>query len=108
MERIKVKSISCNYKVFKENGVVIATAEFEFLHKKFTCVGKAHTNEWYFVEETGKKLARARAEKQAYVKARGIARGLRKVSNSITNALDNTINHLDKCIEHQNEYIKDF
>lgn len=112
---LKFESESITYKVNEAKGTVTAIAKF-YDYKPYDCV-----NDYFqtvgvaklkkgdkFDEATGKKIARAKAEKEAFIVFKNRMLNLRKIVSSITNTIDNTIDKMDRCIQHQKEYISKF
>lgn len=107
-ERFKVKSVNCKYVVISQLKAVVATAKFKFLGVTFETKGKAIAKNEEFNVEIGKRLARARAEKKAYIIARNEIKRQLKDTNKLLNILINTSVFLEECIDHQTDYIKSF
>ena len=108
MNRIKLTFMDCKYAVHEECGVVVATAKFKVLNEGFSVQGKAKCLPCIFDEHEGKRLARARAERSAYIIARNYLRTMKKnieKSLSITNI---SLDFFNDCISHQDDYIDTF
>lgn len=118
MERIKLVFKKCDYVVKENDGVVIAliTAHFDKYVKgvdryigeviKVTGVARCHRDT--FDEATGKKLARAKAERSAYIKARNILRDELRDINKGVSTFNTSIDFFNECIDHQDDYINEF
>ena len=117
-EAYKLKCYDLQYKVNEERGTVTAIESFETpfpvwlnCSTHFTTIGVARVNKEageVFNVETGKKLARAKAEKAAFVEFKLMALKYRKIVMQDLQKTDNTIEKMKDCIQHQNEYIKSF
>jgi cytochrome c biogenesis factor len=107
-ERFKVKSVNCEYGVIPQRKTVVAKAKFEFQGVTFKTEGKAIAKNEEFNVEIGKKLARARAEKKAYIIARNKTECQIKDTNKLLDILINTTVFLEECRDHQTDYIKSF
>ena len=117
-EAYKLKCYNLQYKVNEERGTVTTIESFDSpfpmwldfpIH--FTTIGVARVNKEageVFNVETGKKLARAKAEKAAFVEFKLMALKYRKIVMQDLQKTDNTIEKMKDCIQHQNEYIKSF
>lgn len=111
-EHYKLRNKSIKYTVQEDKGIVVAQAVF----KPCTCgtfltIGVAKVNKEAgdtFDVEKGKKLARAKAEKEAFIKHKLIAMREKKNIERILAKLENTIDKMNANIQHQNEYIKSF
>lgn len=117
-EHYKLRAYDVHYIVSKDTGVVIAKATFGipfmsyYIEKhSLQTKGIARVNKEAgdtFDVEKGKRLARARAEKEAFIQyklcllkqKKEVLRELRKI--------DNTIDMMNINIQCQNEYIKSF
>lgn len=108
VERFKVRSINCEYKVFPQSKTVVAKAVFKFQGITFKTEGRAIAKNEEFDIEIGKKLARARAEKKAYIIARNETECQLKDTNKLLDILINTSVFLTECRDHQTDYIKSF
>jgi cytochrome c biogenesis factor len=107
-ERFKVKSVNCEYELLPLRKTVVAKAKFEFQGITFKTEGKATAKNEEFNLETGKKLARARAEKKAYIIAKNETEKQIKDASNLMDVLINTSWFLGKCRDHQTDYIKSF
>lgn len=116
-EVYKLKCINLQYKVNEESGSVTAIEKFcnplwtRRSPKTFTTIGVAKVNKEAgetFNVEIGKKVARAKAEKEAFVQFKLITLDYKKGVQRILQKLDNTVDKMNTCIQHQKEYIKSF
>ena len=108
MERIKLTFMDCNYAVHKDCGVVVATAKFKFMNKGFSVQGKAKCLPCMFDEHEGKRLARARAERSAYIRARQEIKIIKKRIERQLNIVNSSLDFFNDCITHQDDYINEF
>ena len=68
MENLKLRHLKHSFKIDTRNKVVVCKAKFRtFDGEEFLTTGMAMAKNEEFNEEKGKKLARARAEKEAYL-----------------------------------------
>lgn len=113
-ETIKLKSRGIKYIVNKEKGYVTAIETFiaygQYNSYDFQTIGIARLNKDKdsFDENIGKKVARAKAEKQAFVTFR---RFMQEELYTLAHAhccLINTINKMNSLIKHQKEYLSTF
>ena len=118
MERIKLVFDKCNYVVKENDGVVVAliTAHIDkyvkgvdrYVMENIKVTGVARCHRDTFDETTGKKLARAKAERSAYIAARNILRNeLRDINKGIS-TFNTSIDFFNECIDHQDDYINEF
>lgn len=116
-EVYKLKCLKLQYKVNEEEGVVTAIETFfnpiftQKTPRTFTTIGVAKVNKEageVFNVETGKKVARAKAEKEAFIKFKLYALEYKKGVSKFVQKLENTIDKMNTCIQHQKEYIKSF
>lgn len=121
-EVFKLKCIDLQYKVNEEKGTVTAIETFTLPYslwlrltsqksKDFTTIGVAKVNKEageVFNVEIGKKLARAKAEKEAFVQFKLMALEYREEALRALQIANNTIEKMNDCILHQKEYIKSF
>lgn len=112
---MKLMNLSITYKVDKPHGVVVARVEnmtstsiFRFSARTIVGIGIARATQEVFDEETGKRLARARAEKDAYIKYRQLIQKFTKSTRLELDELRRALDHANSCIERQKEYIKSF
>ena len=118
MERIKLVFEKCDYVVKENDGVVIAliTAHidkymkniWEYFDKVIKVTGVARCHRDNFDETTGKKLARAKAERSAYIAARNILRNKLRDINKDISTFNTSIDFFNECIDHQDDYINEF
>ena len=108
MERIKLTFMDCNYAVHKDCGVVVATAKFKFMNKVFSVQGKAKCLPCMFDVNIGKKIARARAERSAYIRARQEIKIIKKRIERQLNIVNSSLDFFNDCITHQDDYINEF
>lgn len=105
---MKLTFLECKYHVSKENGTVVARAYFSFCGEKFNTIGVARAKKEDFIPIEGKRLARARAEKKAYILVKNCIKDNIKCIEREKEISINSLNFYTQCIEHQNEYIKTF
>lgn len=117
-ECLKLQFRDITYKVNEEKGVVVALAYFRTplsmeagANQCINTIGKAKLNKSAgdtFNIEVGKKIARAKAEKEAFIQFRTMLLSYEKkvfqARLDIAEAIITTSSH----IEHQKEYIKSF
>lgn len=108
IERFKMKSISCEYEALPQRKTIVAKAAFNFQGKVFKTEGKAIAKNEEFDVETGKRLARARAEKKAYIIAKNETEKQIKDVSKLLDVLISTSWFLGKYRDHQTDYIKSF
>ena len=108
MDRIKLTFMDCKYAVHEECGIVVATVKFKFLNQKFSVQGKAKCLPWIFDEHEGKRLARARAERSAYIIARNSIKALKKDAERALSIVNTSLDFFNDCISHQDDYIDTF
>lgn len=108
MDRIKLTFMDCKYAIHEKCGVIVATAKFEFMNREFSVQGKAKCPPYIFDERKGKKLARARAERSAYIIARNSIKTLKKNAEKAVSIVNNSLDFFNDCISHQNNYINTF
>lgn len=112
----KLQHLKVSYKVNKDKGVVTAIAQFYmpydlngngkryFQTIGFAYVGKKDT----FDVEKGKKLARARADKEAFSVFKQRVDRFSKLLERLSNVASDTSKKMQKLIEDQKGYIKTF
>lgn len=114
---LSFESRGITYKVNEEKGIVTAIAEFNTpLYLKdivdghsFTTVGIARVNKDagdIFDVEKGKRLARAKAEKEAYVKFKLILLKYKEGLSQMSNALEKALDKMKAQIQNQRSYIE--
>ena len=108
MNRIKLTFTDCKCAVHREYGVVVATAKFKFMNKEFSVQGKAKCLPCIFDEHEGKRLARARAERNAYIIARNHLRIMKKSIEKSLSIINSSLDFFNDCISHQDDYIDTF
>lgn len=118
MERIKLVFKTCDYVVNENKNVVtvILTAQL-YKYMQNTCilldenikaVGIARCYRDTFDETIGKKIARARAERNAYIEARNILCDKIRNINKDISILNTSIDFFNECIDNQDDYINEF
>lgn len=113
VETFKLQHVSLEFKVNEEKHVVVAIEKFRVpaFSMKFSTVGVAKLNtdkDDIFDVETGKKLARAKAEKQAFSNFKGEMKKFLEYNKRLDIKIKTTIEKMNSYIEHQKEYIKTF
>lgn len=118
MERIKLVFEKCDYVVKENDGVVVAlitahinkclTNTCSYLDEVIKVTGVARCHRDNFNEATGKKLARAKAERSAYIAARNILRNKLRDINKDISTFNTSIDFFNECIDHQDDYINEF
>ena len=118
MERIKLVFKKCDYVVKENDGVVIAliTARIDkyvkgvdrYFIEDIKVKGVARCHRDNFDETTGKKLARAKAERSAYIAARNMLYDELRDINKGVSTLNTSIDFFNECIDHQDDYINEF
>lgn len=111
---MKLREETVSYKVLEANKVVIAEAEYRaydtigmplhYFHTK----GIAQAKHESFDENVGKRLARARAEKEAYIQYRDFLKMKIHEHDNEINELSNALNKALTHIENQKNYVKTF
>lgn len=118
-ENLNFQSAGITYKVNEEKGTVTAIVAFytplylkdEADDHRFTTVGIARLNKESgdtFDIEIGKRLARAKAEKEAYIKFKLYLLEYKKGLSQMASSLEKTIDKMKARIHRQNNYIKSF
>lgn len=114
MEKFKLKFGGVKYQVDESKKVVVAKLNTYWGTTKDS-LNPIHTlgiarcaEDDKFDVKKGKQLARARAEKEAYIQYQNILCGLKKLSDDYSASCRYTINCLKDYIQHQKEYIKQF
>lgn len=110
---IKLQHVNLIYRTNESKGVVTAIETFHIpiFNYTFRTVGVATVDESkndIFDLETGKKIARAKAEKEAFSRFKGILKEYIKRLNENIYNLNATIDRTEGFIEHQKEYIATF
>lgn len=113
IETFKLQHAALEFKVNEVKQTVTAIEKFivpEF-NFKFTTVGVSKLNTEKgdtFDIETGKKLARAKAEKKAFSRFKTEMKKFLKWNIALDDKLNATIEKMNNYIDHQKEYIKTF
>ena len=107
MERIKLTFMDCNYAVHKDCGVVVATAKFKIFGEVLTIKGKSMCPPSMFDVNIGKKIARARAERSAYIRARQEIKIIKKHIERQLNIVNSSLYFFHACITHHTNYINE-
>lgn len=106
MENLKLKHLEHNFKVDKKNKVVVCKAWFRtFTGMEISTIGIAQAKNEEFNEETGKKLARARAEKEAFVFYSDYLKEKIKKQSDYLESLKVSLENTKKNLKHQKVYI---
>ena len=113
IETFKLQHVALEFKVNKVKQTVTAIEKFIVpkFNFKFTTVGVSKLNTEKgdtFDVETGKKLARAKAEKEAFSKFKAEMKKFLKWNMALDEKIFATIEKMDNYIAHQKEYIKTF
>lgn len=112
----KLQCTDIKYVVNENKGTVTAIGYFNILTYKFKeddlkTIGIAKVNKdagETFNTEVGKKIARAKAEKEAYYQFRLLVEEYKgRVEKEILKA-QNTIDKMNSCMQHQKDFIKSF
>lgn len=117
-ECLKLQFRDITYKVNEEKGVVVALAYFRTplsmeagANQCINTIGKAKLNKSAgdtFNIEVGKKIARAKAEKEAFIQFRTMLLSYEKKVFQAHLDIAEAIITISSHIEHQKEYIKSF
>ena len=113
IETFKLQHVALEFKVNEVKQTVTAIEKFIVpkFNFKFTTVGVSKLNTEKgdtFDVETGKKLARAKAEKEAFSRFKVELKKFRKWNMTLDDKLNATIEKMNNYIDHQKEYIKTF
>ena len=108
MDRIKLTFMDCKYAVNEKCGVVVATAKFKIFGEVLTVKGKSMCPPSMFDVNIGKKIARARAERSAYIRARQEIKIIKKRIERQLNIVNSSLDFFNDCITHQDDYINEF
>lgn len=116
LETFKLQCTKVSYRINEQKGTVTAIAEFYMPYdlrgngeKYFQTVGIAYVNkDDTFVVEKGKKLARARAEKEAFIQFRKLVKQFDEKLGLLGYTATNTLCKMNQYIRNQNNYIKSF
>lgn len=117
-ECLKLQFRDITYKVNEKKGVVVALAYFRTplcmeagVNQCINTIGKAKLNKSAgdtFNIEVGKKIARAKAEKEAFIQFRTMLLSYEKKVFQARLNIAEAIITMSSHIEHQKEYIKSF
>lgn len=113
IETFKLQHVALEFKVNEVKQTVTAIEKFivSKFNFKFTTVGVSKLNTEKgdtFDVETGKKLARAKAEKEAFSRFKAELKKFLKWNMNFDDKLNATIKKMNNYIAHQKEYIKTF
>lgn len=113
IETFKLQHVALEFKVNEVKKTVTAIEKFVIpkFRLKFTTVGVSKLNVEKgdtFDVETGKKLARAKAEKEAFSRFKAELKKFLKWNMALNDKLNAIIEKMDNYIAHQKEYIKTF
>lgn len=113
IETFKLQHVALEFKVNEVKQTVTAIEKFIVpkFKLKFTTVGVSKLNTEKgdtFDVETGKKLARAKAEKEAFSRFKAELKKFLKLNMALDDKLNATIEKMNNYIDHQKEYIKTF
>lgn len=113
IETFKLQHAALEFKVNEVKQTVTAIEEFVVpkFNLRFTTVGVSKLNTEKgdtFDVETGKKLARAKAEKEAFSRFKTELKKFLKWNMTLDDKLNATIEKMNNYIDHQKEYIKTF
>ena len=113
IETFKLQHVALEFKVNEVKQTVTAIEKFIVpkFKLKFTTVGVSKLNTENgdtFDLETGKKLARAKAEKEAFSRCKAELKKFLKWNMALDDKLNATIEKMNNYIDHQKEYIKTF
>lgn len=114
MEKFKLKFGNVKYQVDEVKKVVVARLKTYWngtngYYNPIHTIGVARcAKDDTFNIKKGKQLARARAEKEAYIQYQNILYSLKKRTDDYSASLRYTINCMKDYIQHQKDYIKQF
>lgn len=113
IETFKLQHVALEFRVNEVKKTVTAIEKFIVpkFKLRFTTVGVSKLNTEKgdtFDVETGKKLARAKAEKEAFSRFKAELKKFHKWNMALNDKLSATIKKMDNYINHQKEYIKTF
>lgn len=113
IETFKLQHVALEFKVNEVEQTVTAIEKFiaPKFKLRFTTVGVSKLNTEKgdtFDVETGKKLARAKAEKEAFSRFKAELKKFLKWNMTLDDKLNATIKKMNNYIDHQKEYIKTF
>lgn len=111
--KVKLKMISYSYNVNEVKKTVTAIVKTRSIvgchSKKHTTVGVAKCDEKdTFDIEIGKRIAKAKAEKEAYVQHKNYLYNHLKMLKYITDGISKSYERTQYYIQHQKEYINSF
>lgn len=109
MRNLKLRHLGYDFKIDEKNKVVVCKATFMMTNsRKIITTGIAQAKNEEFKEEVGKKLAKARAEKEAFVRYAEILREqIRKNTDKLL-SLELSLDYTKKYLDRQKTYIKTF
>lgn len=115
---LKLQCRDITYKVNEKEGVVVALANFltylgtEYdVNQCINTIGIARINKSAgdtFNVEVGKKIARAKAEKEAFIQFKAMLLNYQKRTIQASLDMEKAINTMSSYIEQQKKYIKSF
>ena len=113
IETFKLQHVALEFKVNEVKQTVTAIEKFIVpkFKLRFTTAGVSKLNIEKgdtFDVETGKKLARAKAEKEAFSRFKAELNKFLKWNMALDDKLNATIEKMNNYIDHQKEYIKTF
>ena len=113
IETFKLQHVALEFNVNEVKQTVTAIEKFIVpkFKLRFTTVGVSKLNTENgdtFDVETGKKLARAKAEKEAFSRFKAELKKFLKWNMALDDKLNATIEKMNNYIDHQKEYIKTF
>lgn len=113
IETFKLQHVALEFKINEVKKTVTAIEKFIVpkFKLRFTTVGVSKLNTENgdtFDVETGKKLARAKAEKEAFSRFKAELKKFLKWNMALDDKLNATIEKINNYIDHQKEYIKTF
>lgn len=108
--KLKLTLEKCDYSVYPDKGVVVCRCTFSSGNFITKTKGIAICDYRYdtFNEKTGKKIARAKAEKAAFINFRNECSDFLDFVMRKKAILDTTIDFMENLIDHQNLYLKSF
>lgn len=113
IETFKLQHVALEFKVNEVKQTVTAIEKFIVpkFKLRFTTVGVSKLNTEKgdtFDVETGKKLARAKAEKEVFSRFKAELKKFLKWNMALDDKINATIEKMNNYIDHQKEYIKTF
>lgn len=107
-ETIKLTCNDVKFMVEPKNKTIIAkvivTSELLDGEYEFTGIARLHGSDKYD-QKFGERLARARAEKEAYIFYKALLKNIKTAYQKDMVVIDNTLNKVVSYIDHQKEYI---